>query len=538
MPPNGKLGSKPITPSNHPITRLTFGYSARKASTGWAFPPTQQAQNSSIAAFGQPLANSSQPATPFDISEFPVLGTGSAHQNSNQGWGRANTQSPSQVQGRPAQDELYQNSHLIDDFSIQRVGGQIQGSGGPSSRNPRLGSNEDFPALPSSSALVGDGLNERKGSFLLGSQTLQGLDMLSQSDTQRQAFLNGGLSSSGLQTGSGRQQHQQGAGGGRNQNLNASQQQQQAMRLSPIMMDHHQTHHPSLSHQQPQTSSSSTAAELSPDSNRKTKTASSPGSIAPPTGTVTATTVTLNSMPQSANGRLLAQQPSNSSSITGILSQSDPQSDQQPQRYSSTPPDTEPSESSGPSEIDRFGLNGLLPLIRNEDLDMALLALGTDLTQLGLELNQPEYGSIFLNTADHLKQPLSATFASPWSDQQVRAAEPDFKLPQCYAVLNTQPLQSKVRNFSDETLFYIFYTMPKDVMQEIVAQELTQRNWRYHKELQVWLTKVPGNEPSQIVQGRFEKGVYVFFEPTLWERQQKEFILEYAALDQSRMSLS
>ncbi|RVD80324.1 uncharacterized protein DFL_008224 [Arthrobotrys flagrans] len=502
MPPNGKL-----------------------ASTGWAFPPTQQAQNSSISAFGQPLANSSQPATPFDISEFPVLGTGSAHQNSNQGWGRASTQSPSQGQGRQAQDELYQNSHVMDDFGIQRVGGQVQGSGGPSGRNPRLGSNEDFPALPSSSSLVGDGLNERKGSFLLGGQTLQGLDMLSQSDSQRQSFLNGGLSSSGLQTSLGRQQQQQGASSGRNQNLNASQQ-QQPMRLSPIMMDHHQPHHSSLSHQQqPQTSSSSTAAEISPDSNRKTKTSSSSGSIAPPPGTVAAAVATSTSMPQSTNGRPLAQQPSNSSSITGIPSQPDPQSDQPPQRYSSTPPDTEPSESSAPSEIDRFGLNGLLPLIRNEDLDMALLALGTDLTQLGLELNQPE-------------QPLSATFASPWSDQQVRAAEPDFKLPQCYAVLNTQPLQSKVRNFSDETLFYIFYTMPKDVMQEIVAQELTQRNWRYHKELQVWLTKVPGNEPSQIVQGRFEKGVYVFFEPTLWERQQKEFILEYAALDQSRMSLS
>ncbi|KAK6356636.1 hypothetical protein TWF718_000977 [Orbilia javanica] len=500
MPPNGKL-----------------------ASTGWAFPPTQQAQNSSIAAFGQPLTNSSQPATPFDISEFPVLGTGSAHQNSNQGWGRASTQSPSQAQGRQAQDELYQNNHLMDDFGIQRVGSQVQGSGGPSSRNPRLGSNEDFPALPSSSALVGDGLNERKGSFLLGGQALQGLDMLSQSDSQRQSFLNSGLSPSGLQAGSGRQQQQ--GGSGRNQSLNASQQQQQ-MRLSPIMMDHHQPHHPSLSHpQQPPPSSSSAAAELSPDSTRKTKATSNSGSIAPPPGTVAAAVTTSASMPQSTNGRPLAQQPSNPSSLAGIQSQSDPQSDQQPQRYSSTPPDTEPSESSAPSEIDRFGLNGLLPLIRNEDLDMALLALGTDLTQLGLELNQPE-------------QPLSATFASPWSDQQVRAAEPDFKLPQCYAVLNTQPLQSKVRNFSDETLFYIFYTMPKDVMQEIVAQELTQRNWRYHKELQVWLTKVPGNEPSQIVQGRFEKGVYVFFEPTLWERQQKEFILEYAALDQSRMSLS
>ncbi|KAF3921254.1 hypothetical protein ABW21_db0205919 [Orbilia brochopaga] len=230
-------------------------------------------------------------------------------------------------------------------------------------------------------------------------------------------------------------------------------------------------------------------------------------------------------MSQNANGRQqqhLLQQAA--SSISSLASQPDLPPDQQPPRYSSTPPDTELSESSGQSDIDKFGLNGLLPLIRNEDLDMALLALGTDLTQLGLELNQPE-------------QPLSSTFASPWSDTQVRAAEPDFKLPPCYSVLNTQPLQSKVRNFSDETLFYIFYTMPKDVMQEIVAQELTQRNWRYHKELQVWLTKVPGNEPSQIVQGRFEKGIYTFFEPAIWERQQKEFVLEYAALDQSRMTL-
>ncbi len=37
---------------------------------------------------------------------------------------------------------------------------------------------------------------------------------------------------------------------------------------------------------------------------------------------------------------------------------------------------------------------------------------------------------------------------------------------------NVQPLQSKVPSFSDETLLYIFYTMPRDIMQEIVAQEL------------------------------------------------------------------
>ncbi|KAF3938976.1 hypothetical protein ABW19_dt0203681 [Dactylella cylindrospora] len=300
--------------------------------------------------------------------------------------------------------------------------------------------------------------------------------MLSQQDSQRQAFLNGPLGAPGLQTGSGRQTG--GGIGSRNQTLSVF---KQAKSVS--------------------------------------------NSVVAPPGTAPSTTAStpISQNPTSRQQQLLMQQQANSST-PGMASQSDHQPDQQPPRYSSTPPDTEPSESSGPSDIDRFGLNGLLPLIRNEDLDMALLALGTDLTQLGLELNQPE-------------QPLSATFASPWSDQQVRAAEPDFKLPPCYSVMNTQPLQSKVRNFSDETLFYIFYTMPRDVMQEIVAQELTQRNWRYHKELQVWLTKVPGNEPSQIVQGRFEKGVYAFFDPTLWERQQKEFVLEYAALDQSRIAL-
>lgn len=50
--------------------------------------------------------------------------------------------------------------------------------------------------------------------------------------------------------------------------------------------------------------------------------------------------------------------------------------------------------------------------------------------------------------------------------------EPDFQLPQCYTVINTQPVHSKIGSFSDETLFYIFYTMPRDIMQEIVVAEL------------------------------------------------------------------
>lgn len=43
------------------------------------------------------------------------------------------------------------------------------------------------------------------------------------------------------------------------------------------------------------------------------------------------------------------------------------------------------------SELDRFGLSGLLRMIHSESPDVASLAVGQDLMTLGLDLNQPEY---------------------------------------------------------------------------------------------------------------------------------------------------
>lgn len=116
-------------------------------------------------------------------------------------------------------------------------------------------------------------------------------------------------------------------------------------------------------------------------------------------------------------------------------------------------------QTSSMGETDRFGLGGLLSLIRGESGDYSMLALGQDLTQLGLDLNQPE-------------APLYPSFASPWADVDSKPVEPEYQLPPCYTVQNVQSLGAKVASFSDETLFYIFYTMPRDIMQEVVAGEL------------------------------------------------------------------
>jgi NOT2/NOT3/NOT5 C-terminal len=169
----------------------------------------------------------------------------------------------------------------------------------------------------------------------------------------------------------------------------------------------------------------------------------------------------------------------------------------------------------GGAQPDRFGLLGLLSVIRMTNQDLSMLALGTDLTTLGLNLNSPES--------------LHETFASPFSDKPARR-DPEYHLPLCYYV-PMQPAASKMSQFSDETLFYIFYSMPKDILQLAAARELYSRDWRYHKELQRWFTRVRGSEP-QVKTHTYERGSYIYFEPRSWEKQRKSnFLLMYDKLE-------
>ena len=172
------------------------------------------------------------------------------------------------------------------------------------------------------------------------------------------------------------------------------------------------------------------------------------------------------------------------------------------------------------SPADRFGLLGLLSLIKSADPDLSMLSMGVDLQTFGLNLNSSD--------------PLHPSFVTPWSDNNMLASsrvEPEFTLPSCYNVQPPPPAQSKIASFSDETLFFIFYSTPRDVLQEVAAQELYARNWRYHKELHVWLTKEQNTEPTQKTP-TYERGTYVFFDPSLWEKVSKNFHLMYEMLEE------
>ncbi|KAJ3415736.1 hypothetical protein HDV05_004200 [Chytridiales sp. JEL 0842] len=133
---------------------------------------------------------------------------------------------------------------------------------------------------------------------------------------------------------------------------------------------------------------------------------------------------------------------------------------------------------SGIQQEDKFGLLGLIDVIRMTDPDMNMLALGCDLAGLGLNLNSAE--------------PLYSTFMSVFSSAPTDSNEPIFHSPPCYTLPKPNqppPAVSKMSSLTDESLFYAFYAMPREQVAEAAAQELYQRSWRYHKEMKLWLCR-------------------------------------------------
>ncbi|CAO2838669.1 unnamed protein product [Amaranthus hypochondriacus] len=171
---------------------------------------------------------------------------------------------------------------------------------------------------------------------------------------------------------------------------------------------------------------------------------------------------------------------------------------------------------------DPYGLLGLLSVIRMSDPDLTSLALGIDLTTLGLNLNSSEN--------------LHKTFASPWSDEPIKG-EPEFTIPECYYAKQPPPLsQAYFAKFQLPTLFYIFYSMPRDEAQIYAANELYNRGWFYHKDLRLWFMRVPNMEPL-VKTNAYERGSYLAFDPNTWDTSIKENCVIHYELIEKRPAL-
>ncbi|KAM8861403.1 CCR4-NOT transcription complex subunit 2 isoform 2-T2 [Synchiropus picturatus] len=171
---------------------------------------------------------------------------------------------------------------------------------------------------------------------------------------------------------------------------------------------------------------------------------------------------------------------------------------------------------------DQFGMIGLLTFIRAAETDpgMVHLALGSDLTTLGLNLNSPEN--------------LYPKFASPWASSPCRSQDIDFHVPSEYLTnihIRDKLAAIKLARYGEDLLFYLYYMNGGDLLQLLAAVELFNRDWRYHKEDRVWITRAPGMEPTMKTNA-YERGTYYFFDCINWRKVAKEFHLEYDKLEE------
>lgn len=56
------------------------------------------------------------------------------------------------------------------------------------------------------------------------------------------------------------------------------------------------------------------------------------------------------------------------------------------------------------------------------------------------------------------------------------------------------------------------------------------REWRFHKDEKVWITRAPGVPPLEKTTS-YERGTYFFFDAQNWRKVAKEFHLEYDRLE-------
>ncbi|XP_066154207.1 CCR4-NOT transcription complex subunit 2 isoform X1 [Euwallacea fornicatus] len=170
---------------------------------------------------------------------------------------------------------------------------------------------------------------------------------------------------------------------------------------------------------------------------------------------------------------------------------------------------------------DQFGVVGLLAFIRaaESDPNLVSLALGQDLTALGLNLNSPEN--------------LYTSFGGPWADHPCRPQDVDFHVPPEYLInhaIRNKLAPMKLSLYKEDVLFFMFYTSVGDVLQIAAATELYSREWRYHMEEKVWITQVPGMVLLEKTP-TYERGTYYFFDVQSWRKVPKEFHLDYSKLE-------
>ena len=128
------------------------------------------------------------------------------------------------------------------------------------------------------------------------------------------------------------------------------------------------------------------------------------------------------------------------------------------------------------------------------------------------KLNKPEtptFGNYCVNyidmfpkeeeCKDYFKNHVSLFNDDRVYDEKFLKSSGTFKLPKYF------------ENLEEKTLFYIFYYMPRDVLQLYAAEGLYRKGWVYNIKFQIWFKNIKESEK------------YIFFNPLEWKNNEYIF---------------
>jgi len=128
-------------------------------------------------------------------------------------------------------------------------------------------------------------------------------------------------------------------------------------------------------------------------------------------------------------------------------------------------------------------------------------------------------------------------FQSPFAEMPCRVQDIDMFVPNEY--LTNIHIREKLADiklqtdkYSEELLFWIFYSNPNDHMQMMAAHELYKRLWKYHIEEKIWLTR-PRNIDARVKNQTYEEGTFMVWDTENWKKVARDLKVEYSKLHPS-----
>ncbi|KAG5505573.1 hypothetical protein JIQ42_08339 [Leishmania sp. Namibia] len=160
-----------------------------------------------------------------------------------------------------------------------------------------------------------------------------------------------------------------------------------------------------------------------------------------------------------------------------------------------------------------------------DELNFTFITRGVDITQIGLSVTEEGW--------------LHTTLATLPLDSYEYHILPEFKIPDSYKKPRPKSLSMKsFHQFKEETLFYIFYSMPRDVLHLAAARALYERGWRYNKRAQHWLHPVKAEDGTPVEKAstgpdgqKLLTGTYTIFQPNEWKQTRTQPNHTIAAAD-------